>query len=79
MADTVISRSPEQTEQVGARLAEICAGGRVLALTGDLGAGKTALVRGLARALGYQGRGDESHLCHCQRLPGGREDGAVSF
>ena len=55
MADTVISRSPEQTEQVGARLAEICAGGRVLALTGDLGAGKTALVRGLARALGYQG------------------------
>lgn len=55
MADTVISRSPEQTEQVGARLAEICTGGRVLALTGDLGAGKTALVRGLARALGYQG------------------------
>ena len=55
MADTVISRSPEQTEQVGARLAGICTGGRVLALTGDLGAGKTALVRGLARALGYQG------------------------
>lgn len=42
------------------RLGEACAAGaangRVLHLRGELGAGKTTLVRGLLRALGYQGR-----------------------
>jgi tRNA threonylcarbamoyladenosine biosynthesis protein TsaE len=46
------SHSPEETEQIGAELARSLAPGAVLALYGDLGAGKTAFVRGLARGLG---------------------------
>ena len=44
------------TEGLGARLAAGAVPGRVLHLRGDLGAGKTTLVRGLLRALGYAGR-----------------------
>lgn len=43
--------SPEETEEFGAQLAGRYKGRRVLALLGPLGAGKTALVRGIARAL----------------------------
>lgn len=49
-----ISTSPKQTEAIGRRLAETCRG-RVVTLNGGLGAGKTALIRGLAHALGYDG------------------------
>lgn len=44
--------SPEQMERLGARLAGRLEGGCVVFLTGDLGAGKTTLVRGLLRSLG---------------------------
>jgi tRNA threonylcarbamoyladenosine biosynthesis protein TsaE len=47
-----ITHSPEETEDLGARLAADLRPGDVLALYGDLGAGKTCLVRGLARGLG---------------------------
>ena len=46
------THSPEQTEQVGFRLAEQLTAGTVIAYRGDLGAGKTAFTRGLARGLG---------------------------
>ena len=48
-----ITNSPAQTEAVGVALARILAPGTVLAYRGDLGAGKTAFTRGLARGLGY--------------------------
>jgi tRNA threonylcarbamoyladenosine biosynthesis protein TsaE len=48
-----ITHSPEETEAVGAKLAELLAPGTVIAYRGDLGAGKTAFTRGLARGLGY--------------------------
>ena len=48
-----ITNSPEQTEKVGAALGKILQPGMVLAYQGDLGAGKTAFTRGLARGLGY--------------------------
>ncbi|MBS29275.1 MAG: tRNA (adenosine(37)-N6)-threonylcarbamoyltransferase complex ATPase subunit type 1 TsaE [Alphaproteobacteria bacterium] len=43
------------TEALGAALAPLLARGDVLALTGDLGAGKTTLARGIVRSLGYRG------------------------
>ena len=49
-----ITNSPAETEQVGAALGRILSPGTVLAYRGDLGAGKTAFTRGLARGLGYQ-------------------------
>jgi tRNA threonylcarbamoyladenosine biosynthesis protein TsaE len=41
------------TEAVGAKLATGLAGGMVITLSGDLGTGKTTLVRGVLRALGW--------------------------
>src|SRR4051812_40891660 len=46
----------ESTLQLGARLAAGVRAGRVLHLRGELGSGKTTLVRGLLRALGEAGR-----------------------
>ena len=45
----------DATEGAGARLAPMLQGGMVVTLSGDLGAGKTTLVRGCLRALGWQG------------------------
>ena len=47
-----ITNSPEETEKVGAALGRILNPGAVIAYRGDLGAGKTAFTRGLARGLG---------------------------
>jgi tRNA threonylcarbamoyladenosine biosynthesis protein TsaE len=47
-----ISVSAAETEGAGARLAKKIKTGDVLALVGDLGAGKTQFVKGLARGLG---------------------------
>ena len=47
-----ITNSPEGTEAVGQALGKILKPGTVLAYEGDLGAGKTAFTRGLARGLG---------------------------
>ena len=51
-----ISRSEGETEALGARLAGLLSPGAVVALYGDLGAGKTAFTRGIARGLGIAGR-----------------------
>ena len=48
-----ITNSPEETEAVGAALGKAIPAGTILAYRGDLGAGKTAFTRGLARGLGY--------------------------
>ena len=47
-----ITNSPEETEKIGAALGKILKPGTILAYEGDLGAGKTAFTRGLARGLG---------------------------
>ena len=47
-----ITHSPAQTEAVGAALGRQLQAGAVLAYKGDLGAGKTAFTRGLAKGLG---------------------------
>ena len=48
-----ITNSPEETEKIGAAIGKIIPAGTVLAYRGDLGAGKTAFTRGLARGLGF--------------------------
>ncbi len=48
---TVTTRSEKETEALGERLAKCLRAGAVVALYGDLGAGKTAFVRGMARGL----------------------------
>jgi len=55
--DTVryVTNSPEETEALGCKLAEQLQPGEIVAFTGDLGAGKTAFTRGLAKGLGIQG------------------------
>ena len=51
-----ITNSPAETEAVGAALARVLEPGAVIAYRGDLGAGKTAFTRGLARGLGVKER-----------------------
>lgn len=51
-----LSHSVEETEALGVSLARKLRPGDVVAYRGDLGAGKTALTRGLARGLGCTGR-----------------------
>jgi tRNA threonylcarbamoyladenosine biosynthesis protein TsaE len=72
-----ISSSAEETEAVGARIAAALEPGDLVTVSGELGTGKTTLVRGACRALGvddpitsptytighrYRGRVDVSHL-----------------
>lgn len=52
--ETVESMSSVETEAVGARLAERLGPGDVVLVSGDLGAGKTTLIRGACRALGVE-------------------------
>ncbi len=47
-----ITNSPQETESLGERLGKAIRPGTVIAYRGDLGAGKTAFTRGLARGLG---------------------------
>ncbi len=49
---SVTTASPDETEALGARLGRVARGGELLGLVGDLGAGKTCLVRGLAAGVG---------------------------
>lgn len=48
--------SPQQTEALGAALAKLLPAGTLLALRGDLAAGKTCFVHGLAKGLGVEGQ-----------------------
>ncbi len=72
------SRSPEQTRRVGSRLGGVLQAGDVICLQGDLGAGKTTFVQGIAQGWGSMDavssptfilvnmyrRGDQSQLFH---------------
>ena len=47
-----VSRSPDQTQRLGARLGALLKGGEVICLEGSLGAGKTCLAQGIGRGWG---------------------------
>ena len=51
---TITTNSPQETEKFGIKLSQKLTGGDILLLSGDLGAGKTALVKGIAKGLGIQ-------------------------
>ncbi len=53
---TIYTKNEAETEQAGAELARMLPDGAVVALYGDLGAGKTAFVRGMARGMGITAR-----------------------
>jgi tRNA threonylcarbamoyladenosine biosynthesis protein TsaE len=82
------TRSPQETEALGAQLASELGPGDVVLVSGELGAGKTTLIRAACRALGvrdavtsptftigrrYEGRHPVSHL-DLYRLEGAPED-----
>lgn len=86
-----ISNSPEETQKIAEDLAKMLKGGEIFVLSGDLGAGKTTFIQGLAKGLGikenitsptfvlmkiYQAR-DNLNLAHldCYRINSG---GALS-
>ena len=51
-----ITKSVEETEKLGEKLAKENPEPHIFCMTGDLGAGKTAMTRGLARGYGFSGR-----------------------
>lgn len=88
MKKTITVNSAEETRALGKRLGELCFENCVIALSGDLGAGKTTLTQGVARGLGidktvssptftilkiYQGRLPLYHF-DAYRLEGSNED-----
>jgi len=52
---TTVTQSAAETEALGARLAERLGPGDVVLLSGEVGAGKTTLIRGACRVLGIEG------------------------
>ena len=69
---TIETNSPEETEALGERLGRALSAGTVLAYTGDLGAGKTAFTRGLARGLGIPERVTSPTYTIVNEYEGGR-------
>ena len=67
-----LSNSVEETEALGAELAGRLEPGDVVAFTGDLGAGKTAFVRGLTRGLGIPDRVTSPTFTIVNEYEGGR-------
>ena len=67
-----VTHSREETEALGARLASALTKGAVVAFTGDLGAGKTAFVSGMARALGVEERVTSPTFTIVNEYEGGR-------
>jgi tRNA threonylcarbamoyladenosine biosynthesis protein TsaE len=51
---TITSHTPQQTEQIGSLLGSMLDKGAIIALTGELGTGKTTLVRGIGRGLAIE-------------------------
>ena len=67
-----VTHSREETEELGARLADALTRETVVAFTGDLGAGKTAFVSGMARALGVTERVTSPTFTIVNEFEGGR-------
>ena len=71
----LISHSPAETEALGERWGREAQRGLVIALSGDLGVGKTQLVKGLARGLGATARVHSPTFTLVNEYGGGRQIG----
>jgi tRNA threonylcarbamoyladenosine biosynthesis protein TsaE len=69
---THLSHSPAETEALGEAWGRAAQHGWVIGLSGELGAGKTQLVKGLARGLGFTGRVHSPTFTLVNVYPGGR-------
>lgn len=69
---TYTTNTPEETEALGETLGQSLEPGDVIAFTGDLGAGKTAFTRGLARGLGVTDRVTSPTFTIVNEYGGGR-------
>ncbi len=67
-----ITHSPDETRLLGQRLARVLEPGAVVAFTGDLGAGKTAFVSGMAKGLGIEERVTSPTFTIVNEYEGGR-------
>jgi tRNA threonylcarbamoyladenosine biosynthesis protein TsaE len=70
--ERVESRSAAETEALGARVAERLAPGDVVVVSGEVGAGKTTLIRGACRAFGIEEPVTSPTFTIGQRYRGGR-------
>ena len=69
---TFISHSPAETEALGEKFGRAAQSGIVFALSGDLGAGKTQFVKGIARGLGISARVHSPTFTLVNEYGGGR-------
>ncbi|HTD66209.1 MAG TPA: tRNA (adenosine(37)-N6)-threonylcarbamoyltransferase complex ATPase subunit type 1 TsaE [Candidatus Limnocylindria bacterium] len=69
---TLISKSPEETLTIGEQWGREAQRGWVIGLSGDLGAGKTQLVKGIARGLGSSARVHSPTFALINEYEGGR-------
>jgi tRNA threonylcarbamoyladenosine biosynthesis protein TsaE len=72
MTTTFISHNPAETEALGEKFGRAAQSGFVFALSGDLGAGKTQFVKGLARGLGISARVHSPTFTLVNEYGGGR-------
>lgn len=72
--DVVISHSRFDTEEFGKKIAEQLNKGTVIALKGDLGAGKTCFTSGFAKGMGYLGDVNSPTFAIVNEYKGGRLD-----
>ena len=68
----VRTRTPQETEYLGQRMAKFLSPGDLISLTGDLGAGKTLFVQGVARGLGIKENVTSPTFTIIQEYYGGR-------
>jgi len=72
MLQTIVTRSPDETHALGERWARGAKPGWIIGLVGDLGAGKTQLVKGIAKGLGITVRVQSPTFTLVHEYSGGR-------
>ena len=72
MTEIIETRSPEETEALGRRLAETASPGDIICLNGELGVGKTVFVKGFSKGLGITEPVVSSTFTILQEYHGGR-------